>query len=344
MSLEVRILENAPAAWQALVRDDPDASPTHRPGAWDALAAAVASGATRFVAVERGGVLVGGMPLVIERRAGLHWIRALPHLLPGAPLAVDGAHAEVDRACGRALAELARTLNAVGGEWTVYRPGGAGDENLDEALELVPGETTKVETAVVDLSGGLEAAFGAAGRRMRQYVRNAPRTLGFAEEPEALEAVYALHLRQARGWAGYRPIPLEVSRRLLAGPERGAAPLARLFTLRESGRLAAGTLFLDHPRELFAWWSGIHGLSRGRHLFPLLLWNAVRWAATAGRERVNLGGSAGRASLIAFKEALGAREVRVPVRWIVPARSGVRGRLVAALQTRLRARRPRGAA
>src|SRR5687768_597579 len=104
MTLEVRVLENAPPAWDALVREDPEATPAHHRGVWEALAAAMVGGAPRFVSIERRGTLLGGMPLVIERRAGLHWIRALPHLLTAAPLAIAGARAEVDRACGAALA------------------------------------------------------------------------------------------------------------------------------------------------------------------------------------------------------------------------------------------------
>lgn len=341
MTLETRVLERAPAAWDALVREDPHATPAHRPAIWDALAAAVSGGAPRLVAVERGGALVGGMPVVLERRAGFHWIRALPHLLSGAPLAADGARDAVERACGVALAGLARACGAVGGEWTLYRPEGGDDEPA--AFAAVPGTTTWVETAVVDLAGGLDAARARAGRRMRQYARNAPAGLAFGEEPEALEEVYALHLRQARGWPGYRPVPLEVSRRLVEGRDAEGAPLARLFALRDHGRIAAATLFLDHSRELFAWWSGIHPRARNRHLFPLLLWHAIEWAAGAGRARVNLGGSAGRASLVAFKQALGAADARIPVRWLAPAGGGLAG-WVAALQARRRARRPRGTA
>ena len=346
MSDSFRVLERAAAGWDALVRDDPSATPSHRPELWDALAAVLPGGAVRFLAVESDGVLIGGMGVVLERRAGFAWIHALPWLLGGAPLAVSGRQARADAGFAEALRALLREARSVGGEWAVYRPDGR--EDL-AALDRVPGHTTRVETALVRLEDGIDAARERLGRRMRQYLRNESRAFAFADEPEALDQAYVLHARQARGYRGFVPLPLELSRRLLGGgaPARDPArasmpPLAHLFTLRSAGRLVAATLFLDHPRELFAWWSGISPRARGRHVFPLLLWRAVEWAAAHGRSRVNLGGSAGRASLIAFKEALGAEQVQFPVRWLEPEHARGPGRWVARLQAWRRRRLPRG--
>lgn len=345
MSEPFHILDDAPGAWDALVRDDPGATPAHRPELWRMLADALPGGRVAFIAVEDHGTLIGGAGVVIERRAGFRWIHAQPWLLTGAPLAQDGAHPLVDRAVATGFHALMRDLASVGGEWACYRPDGP--EPAPEALEIVPGTTSRVETAVVDLSRGLGSARARLGKRLRQYLRNETRLLEFADEPDAVEEVYVLYARQARGWPGYAPLPLELSRRLLvqrggAHEGREAAPLARLFTLRDQGRLLAATLFLDHPRELFAWWSGISPRARGRHVFPLLLWKAVEWAAMQGRARVNLGGSAGRASLIAFKEALGAEDRAFPVRWLSARHATTAGRTIAALQAWRRRARPRG--
>jgi hypothetical protein len=52
----------------------------------------------RFVAVERDGHLIGGAPLVIARRAGFHWIHALPFLLPALRSRLPACAHEVDAA------------------------------------------------------------------------------------------------------------------------------------------------------------------------------------------------------------------------------------------------------
>lgn len=339
MSASFRILDDAPSAWDALVHEDPGATPAHRPELWRLLADAIPGGRVAFIEVEDRGTLIGGCGVVIERRAGFRWIHAQPWLLSGAPLAVDGEHARVDHAVASGFHAMMEDIGPVGGEWACYRP--HGPEVAEAALEMLPGTTSRIETAVVDLRGGLDGARARLGRRLRQYLRNETRPLDFADEPGAVEEVYVLHARQARGWRGYSPLPLDLSRRLLAH-DAGSGRLAHLFTLREHGRLLAATLFLDHRRELFAWWSGISPRARGHHVFPLLLWKAVEWAAERGRARVNLGGSAGRASLIAFKEALGATDRAFPVRWLSARYASPAGRAIAALQAWRRRARPRG--
>lgn len=339
MSVSFRILDDAPPAWDALVHDDPGATPAHRPELWRLLADAVPGGRVAFIAAEDRGTLIGGSGIVIERRAGFRWLHAQPWLLSGAPLAAEARHTDVDHAVASGFHALMERIGPVGGEWACYRP--HGPEVEAAALERIPGTTSRIETAVVDLAGGLDGARARLGKRLRQYLRNESRPLEFKDEPAAVEDVYVLHARQARGWRGYSPLPLDLSRRLLTC-EAGSEPLAHLFTLREHGRLLAATLFLDHRRELFAWWSGISARARGNHVFPLLLWKAVEWAAERGRVRVNLGGSAGRASLIAFKEALGAEDRAFPVRWLSAQHASPAGRAIAALQAWRRRERPRG--
>jgi GNAT superfamily N-acetyltransferase len=103
-------------------------------------------------------------------------------------------------------------------------------------------------------------------------------------------------------------------------------------------------LALDHPRELMPWWSGTHPDARGREAAVLLLASVVEWAARAGRARVNLGGSAGLATVAAFKRALGATAVAYPVRWLDARHASPAGRMIAAAQAALRRRRVRGEA
>ncbi len=337
--LTARCLDAAPAGWDALLRDDPAAGPSHRPEVWAAFAATVPGMRAVFLAAEREGVLEGGAPALIERRGSLQWIHALPWALSGAPLARPGAHAAVDAACGSALAAVKRAQRAVGGGWSLYRPVGPPVEPA--TLDRVGGTTRTLEASLVELdSGGAEAAWTRVDRKARQDLRHARVAgLAFAEEPAALETAYALHLAQGRGWRGHRPLPLELSRRLVAaGP--ADAPVARVFTLRDGRGVVAALLALDHAREILPWWSGLHPDARHRHASGLLLWSVVEWAAAHGRARVNLGGSAGLDPLAAFKRSLGARLLRYPVRWLDAADAPLAGRLAARLQRRARGRLP----
>ena len=321
---------------------DPGAGPAHRAALWRALAAVTPGMRPCFLAVEDGAGLAGGMPVLLEARAGFHWLHALPHLLSGAPLARAGRHAAVDAAAAAALGALQRELRAVGGEWTVRRP--EGPPIAAEALESVAGETRWSESATVDLVDGLGAAWSRVHRKTRQDLRQARSRVVCAEEPGALDEAYALHAAQSRAWAGHRPLPLGLSQRLLEDGGDGLGPVARLFTARRDGALLCATLALDHPREVMPWWSGADPDARRLHAFPLLLWWVIEWAHGSGRARVNLGGSAGSGPVAAFKDSLGAASGRHPVRWRDASAATLPGRALAALQRRLRSRRPRGEA
>jgi CelD/BcsL family acetyltransferase involved in cellulose biosynthesis len=179
-------------------------------------------------------------------------------------------------------------------------------------------------------------------RKSRQEIRQAGERLVLAQEPDALEEAYALHLAQSRTWHAHRPLPLELSRRLLADAGDGLGAVARLFTARRGGALVCATLVLDHPREAMPWWSGADPEARRLHAFPCLLWAVVEWAHGAGRARVNLGASGDLDAVSAFKDSLGARMERYPVRWFDSASASAPGRALAALQRRVRAGRPRG--
>lgn len=329
-------MDGPPAAWEILRASDPNAGPAHDPALWRALAGTLPGFEGTFVAVEEEGRLIGGAPAILERRAGLHWLHVLPFLLPGAPLAIAGRHADVDRAVAAAFESRARSLGAVGGEWVLYRP--RGPEIEPEALARMTGETRVFEAALVDLAAGIEPAWRRVERRTRQEIQAARRRLTSVEGPEALEAAFALHQAQARRWPAHRPLPIELARRLLAGE----APAARLFGVRDRQGLLAAALVLISPREAFPWWSGSHPEGRLQHAFPLLLWSVVEWAAARGLDRLNLGGSAGLAPVASFKRALGAAAYRYPVRWLDARHAGRLGRLAARLQSALRRGRPIG--
>lgn len=332
-------LDQPPAGWNELLRDDPNAGPAHRPELWSAIADTQPGLAVRFAAVGDRAALLGGAAVMIERRGPFRWLHALPHVLPGTPLARAGHHAEVDRAVAAALAALARELAVLGGEWSLYRPRGPAVEADAEAA--LPGETRRLESAIIELNRGPAAAWRRIDRKTRQAIRRAAAALRFDEEPAALDAAYALHAAQARRSSWRAPAPLPLSQRLLRASGAAAAP-ARLFTARDARGLLSAALALDHPRETLVWWSGTHPEGRALEAFGFLMWSVVEWAARAGRERVNLGASPGLDPVAAFKRSLGATAVAYPVRWLDASAASLAGRGVAALQRRLRRGRARG--
>ena len=340
MGAAARCLDGPPGGWNDLLAGDPGATAGHRPALWAALAAVLPGMSVRCLVVAQGGDLVGGMPVLVERRASFHWLHSLPFLLPGAPLARAGAHGAVDEAAAAGLRALQRETRAVGGEWVLYRPG---DPAVAPAvLESPAGRTRWIEAAVVDLADGHEAAWARLDRKTRQNIRQARERLVFAEEPGALDEAFVLHLAQSREWRAHRPLPLDLSRRLLEDGGDGLGPVARFFTVRRGGALVCATLALDHPREVMPWWSGADPGARRLHAFPLLLWSIVEWAQRSGRSRVNLGASAGSGPVSTFKDSLGARLERYPVRWLDASAASVPGRVLAALQRRVRVGRPDG--
>ena len=329
MSERADALDQVPAGWDSLLAEDPSASPSHRPELWAALAAAIPGFEWRLLVHRHEGALAAGAPLVLSRRGPFRWLHALPWLLPAPPLARPGAHAAGDVAIARAFAAFAREQQVVGGEWSLYRPDGPAPD--EAALAIVPGETRWFEAALLKRMS----------RKQRQALDHArARGYAFADEPAALDEAHALHLAQAKAW-GSRPLPLELSRRLLV-PVTGA-PIARLFTLRGRHGLVSATLALDSTHETFVWWSGTHPEGRRAQAFAFLLWCVCEHAVARGRRRLNLGASTDLPHVAAFKSSLGAEAFRYPVRRLDARAAGWAGRAIGALQGVLRRGRPQGA-
>ena len=150
-----------------------------------------------------------------------------------------------------------------------------------------------------------------------------------------------LHLAQGAQWGAHRPLPLELSRRMLQAGA-GREPVARLFVLRSSTGPVSATFALDGPHETFVWWSGTHPSARAHGAFARLLWGVAEWAAARGRRRLNLGASTGLPHVAAFKTSLGAEGERYAVRWLSARHAGFAGRLLARVHDWRRRGRARG--
>ena len=333
-----RWLDAAPTEWDELRRIDPNATAAHRPELWAAIASALPGYSIRFLAVESEGRLAGGMPVAIERRAGLDWIHAMPWVLPGAPLARPGLHPAVDAAACGAIGALQRERRAAGGLWSLYRP--AGPEFGRDSLSRLAGRAGEVETALIPMDVDAAGRWRAIDRKTRQALAHGLDSLAFGEEPGALGEAWNLHVRQSRRWGGYRPLPIELTRRLLAARGGDGEPCARLFTVRDRRGLLSAVLVLDDPNESFLWWSGTRSEGRALQAFGVLAWSVVEWAAGRGRRRVNLGASPGLAAVASFKDSLGGVPFRYPVLWLDGRHAPWPARLLSALRGRAPVKAP----
>ena len=335
MATLARWEDHATDEWQSLIARDPAATPAHQPIVWQALTAARPTFRIRLLAVREDGRLLGGAPCATETRLGLSWIHAMPFGLSGAPLSIAGRATEVDEAVGAAFAALQGARELVGGDWSCYRP--EGTAIAAPALERLAGETRFMEAAVIDLDAGENEVRARMDRKTRQdVVRSAARGVRCEEDAGAIERVYALHVRQARGWGRYRAMPLELSRRLLA------AGAGHLLIAHDREGVLCGIFALDAPHETLLWWSGSHPSARAIDATPRLMAWAAEWARERGRRRLNLGASRGLAALESFKRSMGARPVRYPVRWLAAPKAAPLGRLAAEVQRRVRRGRHRG--
>ncbi len=314
------VLDHVPSGWDALLAADPSATPAHRAVLWEAFAGALPGFSWRVLTHHEDGRLVAGAPVMRTQRGPWRELHALPWMLPGAPIALPGAHARADAALARTFAAYAAEECVAGGSWALYRPAGPAPEA--SSFEVVPGTTREVETALLPLTDGLEAQRAHMARKQRQALDQAlelPYT--FTEEPEALGEAYALHLAQSRDWPGHRPLPIELSRRLLRSRD-ASGPVARLYTLRVPGGLASATLTLEGAHETFLWWAGTHPGARRGSAFLRLVWEIAARAQAEGRARLNLGASLGLPFVAAFKRSLGAEGLTYPVRVLDASAAG----------------------
>jgi CelD/BcsL family acetyltransferase involved in cellulose biosynthesis len=333
-----RWLDAAPADWEAMLVLDPNATAAQSALFAPALSAVTPGLTVQFLVIERERALLGGGPVIEERRGGFHWLHASMFTLPGTPIARPGEHETVDRAFADALASRAHAQGAVGGAWVLYRP--VGPAPVPQALDAVPGETRWVETTLLRLEEGLEPVRRRMDKKTRNELRHAARgRTTFAEEPDAIDEAFSLHQAQARTW-GHRPPPLTLLRRLLV--TGNDAPLARLFTVRDTRGLLAAAYVLDHVSECFVWWTGAHPHARHENAVSWLFWSIAEWAAARGRARFNLGASPGLPGVAAFKRSLGGESFRYPVRALDDSNARGLARMVAALQRRMRRNRPWG--
>lgn len=208
----------------------------------------------------------------------------------------DGTLATKDE-CNRAVAALRSFADSV---TLVPWPLSDGPDAHDEPAH---------ETAVVDLSGGIDAAMaGVAGifRRMAGQAERRGVTCAPSRDANAVDEYYRLLRASAKRWGIGEPA---ISKTLIeALVQHGGNDVEVWFARADDRNIGGGVVF--YGSQEFFFWSAAMDADYGR-LRPsnALNFALMRAAAARGMLYYNLGSSEGLPGVAKFKDNLGAREI-----------------------------------
>jgi hypothetical protein len=165
------------------------------------------------------------------------------------------------------------------------------------------------ETAVVDLSGGIDAAMaGVAGifRRMAGQAERRGVSCAPSRDPNAVDQYYELLEDSAQRWGLERP---NIRKTLIEALVRHGGDDVEIWFAHAEGRAIGGGVVFYGSQEFFFWSAAM--LSEFGRLRPsnALNFALLRAAAARGMHWYNLGSSEGLPGVAKFKEHLGARDV-----------------------------------
>lgn len=197
----------------------------------------------------------------------------------------------------RALQELARFAHSA---TVIPWPLGSAPPNASGASH---------ETAVVDLSHGLDAALANVDGTYRRMAGQAARrgvTCERASGPGAVDTYFALLCESAKRWG----IPEPTERRaLIEALVRHGGPDVEIWFARVDGTAIAGGVVFYGSTEFFFWSAAM--LTEFGRLRPsnALNYALLSAAADRGMQWYNLGSSEGLPGVARFKRDLGARDI-----------------------------------
>jgi hypothetical protein len=238
------------------------------------------------------------LPLIRVRGGVLRWrdYRGFP--IGGYTCFLQGSGELASQAqCERALLELARFADCA---TIVPWP-------LGEAPHVF--ESTTHETAVVDLSAGIDAALaGVAGifRRMAGQAERRGVSCAPSKDADAVDVYYELLEASAKRWGLERPA---IPKALIAALVREGGDDVEVWFARAEGRVIGGGIVFYGSSEFFFWSAAMlaeYGRLRPSNALNFAL---MRAAADRGMLWYNLGSSEGLPGVAKFKDNLGALEI-----------------------------------
>jgi FemAB-related protein (PEP-CTERM system-associated) len=280
--------------WDAFVRGAGDATVAHR-WAWTQVVPAAYRHRVVPLAAERGGQIVGVLPLVAVRsRVFGNALVSMPYLDSG------GLCTDDDQEAGLAL--LAEALRRAEDQRVRLELRHMGERDLD-----LPASRHKV-TMAVDLSGGEDAVWSGAKSNRRGQVRKARRA-GLVAEAAGTEGMPAFYTVLARNM---RDLGSPVHRRRFFAAVSGELGEDATYVLVRSGSdvVAAGLLLFHGRCAVLPWSSSVREALR---LGPnqLLYWEAARIAIARGCTVLDLGRSTPGSGTFEAKREWGARPVQL---------------------------------
>lgn len=294
-----------PAAWDAILACDPNASFFHTP-AWERalLAAYPYFRPAWFAATDAGGALIGALPCVESVRAGLVQRLSLPYGTYATPLAAGENRNERD-AVRAALLE-AWWRGAGGGRivranlTTFVPPDG-------EAMPGWPGaETSTTEiTHLVDLSPGFDRLWSEVYRRdTRKNCQKAQdQGVTTARDPEGIGEIETLYLEQAESWKDHTPFPPGFFAQLADA----ADDAVEAWVARHAERVVAAQVLVLFRDTAFSWATASRPEARQLRATTLLQRNLTEDLCRRGFRWLNMGGSRHSPGIEEFKRGLGGR-------------------------------------
>ena len=224
------------------------------------------------------------------------------HLAPFGLYASPGWNGALERSTVDGILQQLTGIRAYGFVWNVRFDHGP----LARHLMAAGFESKPVATRVLQVQDTYEQTFACYSETMRNHVRRARRNgvvIRDAASDEDVCAYYKMHKCLADQKGGYKTLyPLELFLHLTKHKSA-----VRLILAECDGSLGAGGLFFRDGCSIIYW----HGASDRSHskMFPscAVIDEAIRWACKTGASFVNLGGSAGIASLDQFKSLWGAQ-------------------------------------
>ena len=178
-------------------------------------------------------------------------------------------------------------------------------QELAAGLSRLPLVSRQESTHLVRLDRDYERIFAGYNANNRNKVRRSRAsglTLRDAVDPETIASYYRVHTGLAEQKGTYEYIyPLSLFLDL------ARLPFCRIIVAEFEGRVVGGCVFFD-DRESIVYWHGASDRAYSNS-YPsrLVLDEAVRWGCERGAKFLNLGASAGIASLERFKSEWGAR-------------------------------------
>lgn len=278
-----------------------EAAPTFfaRPGFASALERVYPHMRAETVTEEEAGVRFHVPVMSYRSRSGFTHAQAFPFGGYSCVFRDDGSTADAQQSARALQKAAARFTTFTFTPWPLAEP------------PVLPGwERTECTTAVIDCSGGVEAALanmrGVTRRMVGQSVRRGVVCERVRPDAAALARYYAMLVEASRGWGLERPtIPLDLFEAVFAYGRDDA----ELWFARCDDEVIAGGVVLCGSQELFFWSAAMR--REFSRLRPSNALNArlIERTCERGLRWYNLGASHELEGVSRFKHDLGARDV-----------------------------------